>query len=178
MEGYQIARCLFCVTGKEESVVKEVHRKDCGRAIFPKRTSAMRVNGKWADTLRPLLPGYVFVYSGREQADGDELSAITHVIRVLRYDQGQEALTGRDLEFADWIWRQDGRIDAMKALQIGDRIEITDGAFKDLCGRIVKMDRRRKTFLVSLDGAGAVKQLWLTYEVVEKRDAPMRTDKK
>lgn len=41
----------------------------------------------------------------------------------------------------------------MKALQIGDWIEITDGVFKELHGTIVKMDRRRKTFLVSLDGS-------------------------
>ena len=94
------------------------------------------------------------------------------VIRVLHYGDGQGDLTGRDLEFADWIWRQDGRIGAMKALQIGDWIEITDGVFKELYGTIMKMDRRRKTFLVSLDGAGAVRQIWLTYEVVEKRDAP------
>ena len=98
--------------------------------------------------------------------------ALGYVIRVLSYGKGQEALTGRDLEFADWIWRQDGRVGMMKALQIGDWIEITDGAFKALKGTIVKMDRRRKTFLVSLDGAGAVRQIWLTYEVVEKRDAP------
>ena len=55
----------------------------------------------------------------------------------------------------------------MKALQIGDWIEIADGVFKALHGTIEQMDRRRKTFLVSLDGAGAVRQIWLAYEVME-----------
>lgn len=59
----------------------------------------------------------------------------------------------------------------MKALQIGDWSEITDGVFKQLHGTIVRMDRRRRTFLVSLDGSGSIRQIWLTYEVVEKRDA-------
>lgn len=171
MKGYQTVRCLFCETGKEESVVERVHKSGLGRAIFARRSGTKRENGKWIETLRPLLPGYIFVYFGQERARNDELAAIPQVIRVLHYGDGQGDLTGRDLEFADWIWRQDGRIGAMKALQIGDWIEITDGAFKALKGTIVKMDRRRKTFLVSLDGAGAVRQIWLTYEVVEKRDA-------
>lgn len=166
-----MVRCLFCVTGKEEAVARAVQEKGWGRAIFPQRTSRMRKNKVWAEQLKPLLPGYVFVYSGAEQVEMVDFLALGYVIRVLSYGKGQEALTGRDLEFADWIWRQDGRVGMMKALQIGDWIEITDGAFKALKGTIVKMDRRRKTFLVSLDGAGAVRQIWLTYEVVEKRDA-------
>ena len=61
----------------------------------------------------------------------------------------------------------------MKALQIGDWIEITDGVFKQLHGTIVRMDRRRRTFLVSLNGEGAIKQIWLTYEVIEKRESTL-----
>ena len=127
-------------------------------------------SGKWEmiETLRRVAR-YVFVYLDRRCAQR-RIAAIPKS-SVLHHGDGQGDLTGRDLEFADWIWRQDGRIGAMKALQIGDWIEITDGAFKALKGTIVKMDRRRKTFLVSLDGAGAVRQIWLTYEVVEKRDA-------
>lgn len=172
MEEYQTVRCLFCETGKEDSVVEHVHKNGWGHAIFARRSGTVRKNGKWVEMLRPLLPSYVFVYFGWERARNVELTAMPHVIRVLHYGDGQGNLTGRDLEFADWIWRQKGRIGVMKALQIGDWIEITDGVFKELRGTIIKMDRRRKTFLVSLDGAGVVRRLWLTYEVVEKREAP------
>lgn len=171
MEGYQTVRCLFCVTGKEESVVEAVHRNGWGRAVFPQQAGNLRVNRQWIDVFKPLLPGYVFVYCGQKPARQDELARISHVLRVLSYGTGQDALTGRDLEFADWIWRQDGMIGSMKALQIGDWIEITDGVFKQLHGTIIRMDRRRRIFLVSLDGAGAIQRIWLTYEVVEKRDA-------
>lgn len=108
MEGYQTVRCLFCETGKEESVVERVHKSGLGRAIFARRSGTKRENGKWIETLRPLLPGYIFVYFGQERARNDELAAIPQVIRVLHYGDGQGDLTGRDLEFADWIWRQDG----------------------------------------------------------------------
>lgn len=62
MEGYQTVRCLFCETGKEESVVERVHKSGVGRAIFARRSGTKRQNGTWIETLRPLLPGYVFVY--------------------------------------------------------------------------------------------------------------------
>lgn len=71
-----------------------------------------------------MLPGYVFVYSDDEQLRYDELASINHVVRVLRYEIGCDGLAGRDLEFADWVWRNDGNIGAMRALQIGDWIEI------------------------------------------------------
>ena len=169
MEGYDVVRCLFCTTGKEKSVVETIHRNGWGRAIFPLQFNFRWTKGERIERLRPLLPGYVFVYSDCEQVSYDKLSAVNHIIRVLAYDVGQNALTGRDLEFADWIWRQNGQIGAMKALQIGDRIEITDDLFKELRGTIVRMDRRRKTFQVLLDGMGAIQKLWLTYKVVEKQ---------
>ena len=78
-------------------------------------------------------------------------------------------MAGRDLEFADWVWRNDGNIGAMRALQIGDWIEITDSVFKQLHGTIERMDRRKRTFLVSLGDEGVIRKIWLTYEVIEKR---------
>ena len=91
-----------------------------------------------------------------------------HVIRVLTDGDGSDTLMGRDLEFADWLWSLNGRIEVMQAVQIGDRIEIVDGVFKRLQGTITKMDRRRRTVRVSLETEGTPKQIWLAYEIVEK----------
>lgn len=174
MHGYHTVRCLFCTAGKEESVAQTVRRNGWGHAIFPRRACLVRSGSQWTETLKPLLPGYVFVYSGTGQAQYAELAAIRHVIRVLSYEPGCDALTGTDLAFADWLWRNHGEIRAMKALRIGDWIEITDGLFKELHGTIVRMDRRRRFFLVSLEGTGVIRQIWLSYEVVEKREADHR----
>lgn len=172
MEGYSCVRCLFCNTGKEEAVVQAVHKNSWGRAIFPRRIRTIRQGRKWLEAPIPLLPGYVFVYSGQVVARHDELSELQHVIRVLSYGTGeQDGLVGRDLEFADWLWQLDGRIGIMKALQMGDRIEIIDGVFKQLRGTIVQMDRRRRTICVELGTEGAVKRIWLAYDIVEKLDA-------
>ena len=55
----------------------------------------------------------------------------------------------------------------MKAVQIGDRIEIVDGVFKQLHGTVTKMDRRRRTARIALETEGTPKQIWLAYEVVD-----------
>lgn len=169
MNGYHTVRCLFCVAGKEENVVEAVHRNGWGCAIFPTRTALVRSGRQWVEMQKLLLPGYVFIYSDEGQVRHDELVAVRDVIRVLSYEPGCDELIGKDLEFADWIWRNRGEIKPMKALQIGDWIEITDGLFRQLHGTILRMDRRRRSFLVALGGTGVIRQIWLTYEVVEKR---------
>ena len=170
MDGYRYVRCLFCETGKEERVVRFIHEKGWGRAIFPQRVKRLLKNRVWKEVPVPLLPGYVFVYSDQEAIRHDEYRKMDHVLRVLTYQEGMDTLAGRDLEFADWLWRVEGRVEVMKAAQAGDRIEIIDGVFKQLHGTITRMDRRRKTIRVELEAAGSIRQIWLSYEIVQKLD--------
>ncbi|MGN0183687.1 MAG: transcription termination/antitermination NusG family protein [Aristaeellaceae bacterium] len=172
MAEYGFVRCLFCKTGKEESIVRLIHEKGWGRVLFPQRIKTVMRDGAWTEVLFPLLPGYVFVYQSPGDGKNRDFWGLPYVIRVLAYDDGSDVLFGRDLEFADWIWRQDGRIGPMKAAQINDRIEITDGAFKNLRGTVTRMDKRRKTVRVALETLGAPKQIWLAYEIVERIDGP------
>lgn len=166
---YGSAYCLFCTTGREEQVVRLIHENGWGRAIFASRIKTILRNGAWTKVPVPLIPGYVFLYTQSEEQCFDELLGLNNVIRMLAYDDGTRRLFGRDLEFADLIWRLDGQIDVMKAIQVGDRIEIVDGVFKQLHGTVVKMDRRRRTVCVSLESEGALKRIWLAYEIVEKK---------
>ena len=169
MDEHGCVRCLFCNTGCEAAVVKAIHQNGWGRAIFPQRVKTIRKGNAWTETLSPLLPGYVFVYSGQANVRRDELQGMQHVIRVLTYgDAKQDTLVGRDLEFAEWLWQLDGRIGIMKAMQSGDRVEIIDGIFKRLHGRIVRMDKRQRSVCVALETEGSPKKIWLAYEIVEK----------
>ena len=168
---YKYVRCLFCTTGKEEAVARGIEASGHGRALFPQRDKRFLVGRAWVERPVALLPGYVFVYSDEERAVYRSFGAAQHIIRVLAYGGGDDRLTGRDREFADWLWRLQGRVGVLKALEVGDRIEIVDGAFKQLRGRITKMDRRRRTVRVELDTSGAIRQLWLAYEIVDRVDA-------
>lgn len=169
MAEYRRVRCLFCNTGKEEQIVRLIQIKGWGKALFPQRIKTMFKNGAWTEVVFPLMLGYVFVYSEGEADRFAGFRSLNHVIRVLTYGDGSDTLMGRDLEFADWLWSLNGRIEVMQAVQIGDRIEIVDEVFKRLHGTITKMDRRRRTVRVSLETEGTPKQIWLAYEIIEKR---------
>ena len=167
MDGYKYARCLFCETGKEDRIVKVIHENQWGHAIFAQRVKIAWKNHEHKKEISPLLPGYVFVYSDREDAPYVDYQRIPHVIRTLSYEDGADKLVGRDLEFADWLWRQGGTIGLMKAVQIGDRVEIIDDLFKGLHGKITRMNRTRKNICVRLNTKNAPMQIMLSYEIVE-----------
>lgn len=129
----------------------------------------MKLNHQRVENWVPLLPGYVFVYAEEEPVAYRSLLGLENVHRVLTYGSAENtALYGRDLAFADWLWGLGGRIGIMKALQEGDRVEIIDGVFQKLQGTITRMDRRRQTVLVTLDTLGAIRHLWLAYEIIAK----------
>lgn len=173
MEAYTHVQCLFCETGKEKRVVEAIHEMRWGHALFAQRVKTVWRGQEWVEETAPLLPGYVFVYQGQDDETYRNYLNISHVIRVLTYGEGQDKLTGRDLEFADWLWRVGGEIGVLKAVREGDRVEITDGAFKALHGTITRMNRRRKKICVSLDTQGIPMQIWLSYELCEKENEGM-----
>lgn len=89
MAEYSCVRCLFCNTGRENAVVRSVEQNGWGRAIFAERVKTIRRDGQTIETLVPLLPGYVFVYSDEANtARRDELLGLRSVIRVLSYGAG------------------------------------------------------------------------------------------
>lgn len=92
MEDYAEVRCLFCLTGHEEAIVRAVEDKGLGRAIYPRKHKRLRHGMQWEDAYAPLLPGYVFVYSpALDSAANPTLAGIQSVIRLLRYENRTEA---------------------------------------------------------------------------------------
>lgn len=168
METYLSVRCLYCTVGKERQVVQLIQENGWGKAIFPQRARTMQRHGASRLVQAPLMPGYVFLYQQGEAApDRAALLGLQDVRRILTYGDGTDRLFGRDLAFADWLWRLNGHVDVMKAVQVGDRVEIIDGVFRELRGTIIRMDRRRKTVCVSLETEGSLNKIWLAYEIVE-----------
>lgn len=120
----------------------------------------------------PIIPGYVFVYLREDEAERIYFfKEITQVIRILHYgDERAWRLNESDLAFADWVWNQNGTINTIDAVQIGDRIEIVDTELKHLRGKVARMDRRKRTVMLEMDGAGIINNVWLPYQVIQKID--------
>lgn len=182
---YTRVKCLFCKTGSEKMVAELINRCGWGRAIFGEKVKILhKSHGPEERQLLPLLPGYVFIYMGGETGDGrltrSDYLGINGVICLLTYGETQqEDLIGRDLDFANWLWRCGGRVEVMKAIQVGDWVEINDPLFMELQGTIVRMDRRKKSVTVKLASETGDKFITLSYDVVQKVDAeeiPLKLD--
>ncbi len=173
MECNQVV-CLFCQSGMEAKLVSYIAFRGYGKAIFPqKKQSQLHKKAHKGETdSAPLMMGYVFFYVEDDiETWWTDLQKREELIRVLHYgDEEEPWLVGQDLSFAQWIWNQNGIIEKVAVMQVGDRIKIVDSAFRDMNGQICKVDRRKQTCQIELDGNSMIKHLWLPYDIIEKID--------
>lgn len=159
--------CLFCVVGKEESVVRMLEKRGQSKAIFPRKVKPLWHKDAWEETLTPLFPGYVFVYA-QEALDGMELKQVDHVLRPLRYgEDGTCELQGDDLAFAKMMLETKGVLGSLNAIEEGSYVRITDGLLSAYQGKVLKVDKRKRIAEVELELLGSTKRVWLSYTILE-----------
>ena len=166
--------CVFCDSGHEDSVVQALEYCGYGAALFPKRVRPVCRRGVWADELRALMPGYVFV---RGQAVPLRPKSIVHVIRLLRYEDGTCLLRGSDRTFAETLFRGQGVIPRLETVQEGSFIRVTDPLLQDMAGKVLRVDRRKHLAEVEITITGTPHRIWLGLNIVEPApDAKTNTD--
>ncbi|NLF28222.1 MAG: hypothetical protein GX592_10020 [Clostridiales bacterium] len=165
---YEAVRCVFCMTGHEQQVADSINEGRAAKAIFPVQIKRIRNRRTWQEVPVSLLPSYVFVYSDAELRSAD-LAKVQNVIRVLRYgDDSEGVLCGSDRTFADLLWARGGKLGVLKAMRVGERVEIVDGLFKALRGRVVAMDKRKQVAKVELDIVGSLRNIWLSFDYLKE----------
>ncbi len=106
------------------------------------------------------LPGYIFLYT-------DELILprfnVVGIIRCL----GNGKLSGTDLSFAEMIYRHNGVIGTVSLIQEGEQCRINDPAWKDMSGKVIKMDHSRKRCCIEFEFDGFSRTVWAGYEIIE-----------
>ncbi len=117
--------------------------------------------GQWTDCERPLIPGYVFIYT-EEEPQFDKIKTITDVYKILSYEDGTKELAGKDLKYAEWLYKYKGRIGPSKALVEGSTVKITHGPLKDGIGKVVRLDRHKRRAWVEFEFAGRKQKISLS----------------
>ncbi len=162
---YELVYCLFCRTGQERSVVREINSWNGVLAVFPEKMKTELRNGRWEKVKKPLLIGYVFLYS-YIPLYSSRVNRVDGVIRMLEYDDKGNELMGPDRAFADWILAQDGIVSVSKAVKDGDQVEIVDGPLKDMKGTIIAFDKRRRIAKIDLSLVGSALKIWLSFDYI------------
>ncbi len=162
MEG--IVLCVFCASGQENKTALAIEREfPSVRALFPTFERDERKNGTWVRRKLPLLRGYVFVYS-ELPLDMVRLGGLIGIYRPLRYEDGEYALRGSDLDFARWIYDNDGNIGISQAIRVGSRIEVVGGPLCEYKGVIKEVNNQRRSALISIEVGEMTKDVWLSFE--------------
>ena len=164
-------RCLFCVTGKEEHVAARICEAGLGNAFHPQKKKPFFKNGEWEDRQVSLLPGYVFV-AADTPVPLSVFCQISGVIRPLTYgpDDHEGYLTGNDLGLAVWLMQEKGIVDKLDAVEEGGRIRIVDGLLKDINGKVLHVDRRKRLAHVELEIVGNIHGVWLGLNFLERAE--------
>jgi transcription antitermination factor NusG len=161
------AYCILCRTGAEQEVKQKIETFMTGiEAIVPTRILEEKKDRQWQKVERPLLPGYVFLYSAGELPH-DLIWKINHLYRILQYERGLRSLQSEDRDYAFWLYRHQGQIKPSTVLQEGETIRVIDGPLLDATGTITRLDKRHRRAWVSFSFDGETRIVSLSANCVE-----------
>ena len=158
--------CLFCKTGKEQSVINRIHISCPEVRAITMRKIKYRTCKKIKRTEETIvLPGYVF-FRVPSDIEPPAVFPMENVIRLLSMD-GDWQLHGADKQFACWLFQYDGLLGLSKAYRVDDRVRIVSGPLKDMEGKIKRVDKRGMSGQVTLSFNGKDISVWFGFELIK-----------
>ena len=148
------AYCVMCRTGSEQLAVQSINQSYSDvSAIAPLKTIPEKRQGQWQSRDQILLPGYIFIYAAGELPH-DLRQRSNNLYKVLQYERGIRALTGSDADYAQWVYKHQGKIEQSTVLTEGGQIKVVSGPLLDFEGRITKLDKHKRRAWVEFDFDG------------------------
>ncbi len=132
--------------------------------ISPEIIQRKWVKGVCEEKRHKWLPGYVFLYA---EEPLQEHYYFPGVIRWL----GNGELQDQDLAFARMIRERDGVMGIVRLTEVGDRCVVDDPLWRNIEGRVIRMDRGRKRCCVEFTFDAVRRSVWLGYELVRPAEA-------
>lgn len=157
--------CLFCKTGSEVEVAKELQSFDEIEALAPERKYRRRINGEMDIRSEILFPGYVFI-KAPTNFDVGKLLRYSNTYRLLTTDK-EWLLTGNDAGFVQWLFEQGTELGFSQAYFEGEKIRIVSGPLKDYEEAIIRVNKRFQNALVILSFNKLQIRVCLGYELVD-----------
>lgn len=158
--------CLFCKTGTEEKLIKEVPVELGCRLLVAKKKTRRREGKQFFIVEERLFPGYVFFKAPKDFSTA-LLSKHSQVLRVLKNQDDNWYLFDTDRQFAELLFESNGIIGLSKAYFEGQRIRIVDGPMKNYEGKITKVNKRFQCGQIEIQLDNRAFKIWLSFEKVQ-----------
>ncbi len=167
---------LYCIsvrTGQEDEFIESVadlfkpKGEIKGQLYFLKKQMRLKTGKEYFE---PFFPGYVFFQT--DENDSVKLrflEAGKGFLRFLPSNQDIKTLSSKDFAIISSIMQFGNTVGIVPVkFNEGDRIVITDGPFSAFSGNVKSVNRRNKRVNIELEFLGAVREVSLSYELVQK----------
>ncbi len=165
---------LFVKGGKEELVKEQINKFEGVHAFLPRVVKMFRRNGKLNKEEMLLFKNYVFIQTA---LDFTEFMALLQInikpiqgfLKVLQHKDNQiETLYPHEKDFLIKFTNDDYVLQESIGLIENDKIIITEGPLKGHESMIKKIDRHKRTALISLSMFGLDQDVVVGLEIVKK----------
>lgn len=144
---------------------------DTFQFFFPKKMMPIRKGGKNKMVISPIFPGYIFLETENlERPLYWAIRTTTGFYRFLPLSQKPKPLEGRDLAtLRHFLSFGEVAKQSRVVFDENDRIRVIDGPMKNLEGRIVKVDKRKKRAKIQLDMYEESFHIDLAFEFMDQK---------
>ncbi len=170
---------MFCIqtdtryTEKLKTIISEKILTDHEDIFMPVTERMKKINGSWQKVLVPMFPGYLFASSD----DPDELfqrlrtnlgKTIFRYVKLIRDDDYIIPLSSKDEQLITELSDENHVLKASLGYIKGDKLCVTDGPLKGHEGQVVRINRHKRTAVLSIDFLGEKRNITVSLEVVRK----------
>jgi transcription termination/antitermination protein NusG len=142
-------------SGREMRVKAEIANLTSNQyhLFVPRRELFHRFNGTYQKVIRPLFPGYLFIYKRIESLLTDlRHSHLDGRVRPVMFDRRFAMVREPEMAFLMKITGPEGVVKASKIISNNNRtITIKNGPLKDMTGRILYINRKKRKAMLHVE---------------------------
>lgn len=138
------------------------------RCYIPYYERQRRYMGEWNAEKRILFPGYVFIISDAPQELIDRLKKVIGLTKLIGTGREIVPLTEHEVMFINKLANEDGLVEMSQGIIQGGRTIITSGPLKGFEGKILRIDRHKRTAKIELELMGRIVETQVGLEILEK----------
>lgn len=136
--------------------------------FLPKYERAWRIKGKWEKREELLFPGYLFFITEYPDRLHRLLKTIPEFAKILGDDDGPIPLYEQEAEFLQKHTNQRHVFEMSMAEMIGQELIVTKGPLQDYKGKVLRIDRHRRTVVLEVEFFGRTVEMKVGMEVVKR----------
>lgn len=167
-DGRWEARYIYSFKEDGSPRFRHYHPDAYEECFIPTYEKYRKVKGQPTKQLAHLLPGYLFFVSDHPQELQKLLKRIPEFAKTLGDDDGAIPLYQEEVEFLQRYTGDERILKMSEGYLVGSELVVTDGPLKDYQGKVMRIDRHKRTAVLELEFLGRKMKVTVGLEVVKK----------